>query len=507
MSPRRVARVLGLAVTATMLAGPAVAAHAVTTERVSVDTAGGDPNGVSATPSVSADGRFVAFASHATDIAAPAFGGVFLRDRRSGTSVRVDVDPRGGGQPSVSDDGRYVAYIAEVGPFPGSPTHVFVRDVLGGTTTPVDVALGGGLGAGGTPRISMSGDGRHVAFVSDAPDLVPGDRNDQPDVFVRDLDRGTTVRANVDAAGGDSGYGDFGSGLFGDATNVLSRDGRHVVFKSASSDLVAGDADDQDDIFVRDLVTGVTRLVSDAPQVAVVRNPAISPDGRRVAYTNAQFGRIYGGDVLVRDLATGGTVQANVATQTVGSFSFSAASFSADGRLVAFDSSSSNSDIGDNTPFASNVFVRDLAAGTTTRVSVDATGGAPDGSSFDPAMSADGRSVAFVSSAPDLVPGDANGLRDVFVADLSPRNARTRLVALGELIRSFALPRGVTLGLTATVRVALAALDRGHPKVSCVVLGAVAAQTRALRGRRLTPAQAARVLEEVAGIRTLLGCR
>ena len=87
-----------------------------------------------------------------------------------------------------------------------------MRDVVAGTTTPGDVTPGGGLGNGGTPRISLGPDGRHVAFVSDAPDLVPGDGNDQPDVFVRDLDRGTTVRANVDAAGGDSGYGDSAPG-------------------------------------------------------------------------------------------------------------------------------------------------------------------------------------------------------------------------------------------------------------------------------------------------------
>jgi Tol biopolymer transport system component len=366
-----------------------------------------------------------------------------------------------------------------------------VRDVVAGTTTPVDVTPAGRLGNDGTSRLSLSGDGRHVAFFSAASDLVPADHNDQPDVFVRDLDAGRTVRANVEPRAGTAARRSFSSFLFADSPDVLSDDGRYVVFLSAASDLVGGDLDsDQDDVFVRDLVAGVTRLVSDAPQVAVVLNPAISPNGRRAAYTNAQFGLIRGGDLLVRDLQTGATVQANVGTGTVGSFNFSTASFSADARYVAFDSSPSNSDVGDNTPFMSNIFVRDLDGGTTRRVSVDASGGETDGSNFDPAMSADGLSVAFVSGSTDLVPGDRNGLRDVFIADLGTRDARARLVSLGGFIEGLGLAKGTETSLLAKVRSALASLDRHATAAACGELRALVNHARAQRGKQLTAAQA-----------------
>ena len=500
--------VTGLAVTGALLAPSGAMGQSVTTERVSADAAGGDANGPSGSPSSSADGRFVAFSSQASDIAGggPTFDDVFLRDRMAATTRLVNVHtPVAAGNPTVSDDGRYVAYAARLGS-PDGPTHVFVRDLVR-TTTPVDFALGDTPpNADALGEVSISGDGRHVAFTSFASNLVPGDGNGQPDVFVRDLDAGTTVRANVDMAGGDSGFADFGGRLFADSPDVLSADGRYVVFESAAPDLAPGDNDDQHDIFVRDLVAGVTRLVSDAPQVAVVVNPTISSDGRRVAYGNLPFGFLRGGDVLVRDLASGVTVQANVGTGDPASFSFSTPSLSADGRYVAFDSTPVNRDAGDNTPVDSNVFVRDLDARTTTRVSVDAAGGDPDGSSFDPAISAGGRSVAYVSGATDLVGGDGNGLRDVFVADLGPGDARARLVALGELIEAFALPKGIANGFTAKVQSALAAVDRHATAAACGELRALLNHARAQRGKQVTPAQAGEIVARTSGIRAALGC-
>ncbi len=492
-----------------LLAAGAAEAQLPATSRVSVDAVGADANGASESPSVSADGRFVAFASGASDIAGgdPADGDIFLRDRAAGTTTLVNPDHPGAGQPSVSDDGRYVAYQSQDGG--QGPSHVFVRDVVAGATALVDVAPGGGPANGGVSGVSISGDGRHVAFESDASNLVPGDENDQPDVFVRDLDAGTTVRANVAVGGGDSGFADFGGGLYSDSPDVLSADGRYVVFDSAFP-LVQGDNEPpffDHDVFVRDVVAGVTTLVSDAPEVAVVLSPSISSDGRRVAYVNAQFGFIRGGDLLVRDLATGSTVKANVETGEPASFSFSTPSLSGDGRYVAFDSDPTNQDAGDNTPLDGNVFVRDLLTNTTTRVSLDAAGGEPNGSSFDPAISGDGRTVAYVSGASDLVAADGNGLRDVFAADLGPGSVRDELVALAQRIEGFGLPRGTENGLTSKVRAALAALDRAKDAAACGSLGALANHARALRGRRLTPAQADGIVVEVGRIRQLLGCR
>jgi Tol biopolymer transport system component len=496
-----------LAATGGLLDLAAAQAQPISTSRVSVDAVGGNANGPSDSPSVSTDGRFVAFGSLASDIAGgdPADGGVFVRDRAAAETTLVNVDTPGAGGPTVSDDGRYVAYLSDVGTADG-PTHVFVRDLEADATTLVDVGLDGGPANNGSFRVSISGDGRHVAFVSDASDLVAGDGNSQADVFVRDLDAGTTVRANVDAGGGDSGFAEFGSRLFSDSPDVLSTDGRFVVFVSPASDLVAGDSDDQDDVFVRDLAAGVTTLVSDAPEVAVVLNPTVSGDGRRVAYTNAQFGFIRGGDVLVRDLVSGATITANLETGDPDSFSFSTASFSADGRYVAFESTPVNQDAGDNTPVDSNIFVRDLQAGTTLRVSLNIAGGEPNGSSFDPAISADGQALAYVSGASDLVVGDGNGLRDVFVADLVPGGARDQLVGLGELIDALGLPEGTRNSLTAKVRAAIAALDRGNTPASCSSLRALVNQARAQSGKELTPGQADQIISHASRVRALLGC-
>lgn len=158
----------------------------------------------------------------------------------------------------------------------------------------------------------------------------------------------------------------------------------------------------------------MTILASDVPH-EVVFAPSISANGRKVAYLNAPFGLITGGDVLVRDLESGTTTKANVETGKPSSFSFFAPSFSANGRLIAFESSQFN-ELPDNTPVEGIAYVRDLVAGTTTRVSIDSAGGELNGASFMPELSGDGRWVAFVSIASDLVTGDTNQLRDIFAA-------------------------------------------------------------------------------------------
>ena len=241
--------------------GRAAHAQSGTTSRVSVDAGGGDANGASESPSVSADGRYIAFVRRHRPAAGghPEFGDVFLRDRVAGTTTLVNAD-----MPAS----RPSATTAATSPFwrvgaPDGPTHAFVGP-RGGHHDP----------GGRRPRrypgqreqrpSSISGDGRQVAFESFASNLVPGDGNGQPDVFVRDLDTGAIVRANVDTAGGDSGFAEFEEAV-ADSPDVLSDDGRHVVFKSASLDLVPGDDDGfASDVFVRDLVEGVTTLASDA---------------------------------------------------------------------------------------------------------------------------------------------------------------------------------------------------------------------------------------------------
>jgi Tol biopolymer transport system component len=521
----RPARFLSTTIVALVAGGyvgvePAEAGPARTT-RVSVDINGGDANGVSGSPSISGDGRYVAFESAATDIApgdVPDDVDVFVRDRAMGTSTPVCVDAGGGvpnggcASPSISADGRYVAFASNAsdlvaGDVDDPFTDIFVRDLVTEVTERVSVTTAGDAADGSSDRPSISGDGRVVAFNSNAPNLGTVELGGPRNVIVRDLVAGITVQANIDAAGGAPLTGaEIGVRLFSDSPNALSDDGRFVVFESAAPDLVAGDITNVHDIFVRDLFAGVTTLVSDAPEVKVVMNATISGDGRLVAFTNADFGLIRGGDVLVRNLVTGETTQANVGTGDPASFSFSTPSFSRDGRHLAFDSTPVNMAAGENTPLDSNIFVRDLEGRTTRRVSLTADGGAPNGSSFDPALSSDGRAVAYVSGASDLVVEDGNGLRDVFVADLDVPTVRERLVALGDLIASFELQHGIADSLTAKVHAALAGLDRGNIAGACGTLDALANEVRAQAGMALTQSQSEQVIAEVGHIRDLLVC-
>jgi Tol biopolymer transport system component len=230
-----------------------------TTVRASLDTGGGDPNGGSYEPTLSADGRYVAFHSFASDLAAGdgnAASDVFVRDLIAGTTVRASVDSGGGDpnsasfSPSISADGRYVAFhsfASDLVAGDGNADYdIFVRDLVARTTVRASLDTGGGDPNGGSLYPAISADGRYVAFHSYASDLVPRDGNGLLDVFVRDLGAATTVRASVDTAGGDPNADSFfyGHGL------SISADGRYVTFSSYAGDLVPGRGDRGVDVFV-----------------------------------------------------------------------------------------------------------------------------------------------------------------------------------------------------------------------------------------------------------------
>jgi Tol biopolymer transport system component len=277
--------------------------------------------------------------------------------------------------PGISADGRYVVFSSAASDLVANDTNglpdIFVRDMQAGTTTLVSVNRAGtdsGNGFGGYPSISANG--RFVAFVGSATDLVAGDTNGKYDVFVRDLQTGTTTLVSVNQAG--TGGGDKDS-LY----TSISADGRYVAFASFADDLAANDSNGSYDVFVRDRTLGTTTLVSvNAAGTASASGNSVSP------------------------------------------------SISADGRLVAFHSTAEDL-VGNDANGFSDVFVRDLDAGVTTLVSVDRGGTASgDESSSGPAISANGRFVAFASEATDLVVkdvADTNGLFDVFVRDLTKK--------------------------------------------------------------------------------------
>jgi Tol biopolymer transport system component len=356
---------------ATLMGAPgALPAPGITT-RVSVDSSGAQGNGESDFPAISADGRFVAFHSAATNLVAGDTNGFF---------------------------------------------DVFVHDRQTGITTMVSVDSSGSQGNGLSAFPAISADGRFVAFHSIASNLVPADTNADLDVFVHDRQTGITTRVSVDSSGA---QGNNTSGL-----PIISADGRFVAFQSFASNLVAGDTNLTGDVFVHDRETGVTTRVSVDSSGAQGNEesemPSISADGRFVAFHSLGSNLVAGDtngffDVFLHDRETGVTSRVSVDSSGLqgdnGSYN---PSISADGRFVAFESDATNFVAGDSN-FTTDVFVYEQATGGTERVSVNSSGADGNDGSILPAISAHGGLVAFESFASNLVAGDTNRSPDVFV--------------------------------------------------------------------------------------------
>jgi uncharacterized repeat protein (TIGR01451 family) len=311
------------------------------TERVSVASDGSQRAGPSADPSISADGRFVVFSS----------GGIFVHDRQTGATELVSVtsggSPASGTTPEISPDGRFVAFASQGSLLPGVDCFVtvnncvFVRDRGTGITELVarDAFL---------PVISA--DGRFVGF-----------HNVDGGLFVRDRQTGATERVDV------SSTGEPGGGFLGG----LSADGRYVVFRSASGNLVPNDTNGENDVFVRDRQAGTTERVS------------VASDGSQ---------------------ANGSSLPDR------------SGSVSGDGRFILFLSNAPNLVLGDSNG-AEDVFVHDRETRVTERVSVSITGNeGNDHSGGGQVISADAEVIAFGSRASNLIPEDTNGFPDILVA-------------------------------------------------------------------------------------------
>lgn len=381
-------------------AGPsALAADAV--ERISVTSAEGQANGGSGDASVSGDGRFVLFKSNAENLGyvngALQF---FVRDRVAGTTRAVTLTSQDPAPYSVSD-----------------------------------------------PVISRNG--RFVLFQSSAPDLVPADTNGALDVFVHDLVAGTTVRASTQNGGKEIKGSSF--------TRVISADGRFAVFLSRT--LHRGSF--YDGIFVRDLLNGTVRHVTESSAGMSPANggsdvSSISGNGRFVGFWSESTNLVVNDmnsrrDAFVWDRKTRKSTLVSVATGGApGDRESEHPHVSDNGRFVAFGSKATNLVPGD-TNGATDAFVRDTKAGTTTRISMAADGSQANGGTYPTGISADGRYVLLISTATNLVPGDTNDWPDVFLYDraykrltrvtpdapkraLSDPNDETRISADGRVV-------------------------------------------------------------------------
>lgn len=412
----------------------AAASAAQQTTRVSVSDAGLQVVGNSESPALSAAGRFVAFYSQAPGLVpadANTLDDVFVRDRLLGTTTRVSVTTAGvagngdSDFPDISADGRYVAFrssATNLDPDEANNSQdVFVHDRLLGTTTLASrFSNGGGAPFGISSYPSISADGRYVAFESTAT-LDPADNNGKTDIYLHDLALGLTERASVNNVAYPND--DLSGSSFGAS---VSGDGRFVAFASDAANAVAGDTNNRRDVFVRDRLVGGTSRVSVATGGAQAGdssdNPCISPDGTWVAFDSLASNLVAGDtngqrDVFLHNRLTGETTRVSVDSAGVqANFPSSQAAVSDDGRFVTFKSDASNLVPGD-TNGGSDVFRHDRLTGQTVRISVPTGGAQADEASGEPAISADGALVAFDSTAADLVPGDTNDRRDVFVHD------------------------------------------------------------------------------------------
>jgi len=436
------------------------------TTRVSIASDGAQGNGKSDSPASSADGRYVVFSSEAGNLVSNDSNNVydvFVHDRETRQTIRVSVSSSGGQGngpsfgASISADGRYVAFKSYASNLVSGDTNnagdVFVRDrdvdedgifdEPGQVSTArISVDSNGAQGNELSIKPAISADGRYVAFESWASNLVTGDTNGQEDVFVHDRQTGQTVRVSVASDGAQAN----------DQSDLpaISADGRYVTFASEASNLASGDnnnvcdtdndgvyTDNCPDVFVRDRDADGDGIFDEPGQVSTVRVSvtsdgsqtangwsavsSLSSDGNVVAFESRASDLVSGDtngvyDIFVRDRQAGVTSRVSVASDGAqGNAASQSPSLSADGRYVAFVSQASL--VSDDTNGMSDIYLHDRQTGQTVRVSIASDGTPGNGNSQGAALSADGGYVAFSSSSDNLISSDTNGMEDVFVHD------------------------------------------------------------------------------------------
>jgi Tol biopolymer transport system component len=427
-------RILGLLAVATL----SVLTRAQETQRINLSYAGNQLSADSGGPVMTPDAHYILFSTAASDVVAGDTNGVsdvFIYDRLSGTTERISVGT--GGTESNGDsngqwmsaDGRFVVFASVGDNLVSGDTNqwkdVFVRDRLLGTTERVSVASDGTEADGESFACAISADGRFVSFSSWADNLVSGDTNGYYDVFVHDRQAGTTIRVDVASDGTQADEPSFETSISGD--------GRYVAFASWATNLGQINQNGQwgYDVFVHDCWTGATRCVSaDASNHGGDGDsqfPRISDDGRYIAYQTyarnllPQYGAS-AGQILVYETATGATTIASLNSSgqpgTSGWMNVRP-TLSPDGRYIAFGSHARNfSQTYAN--FNGGVYVRDRLLGTVERMSVDSNGVQSDDGAEEGCVSADGRYASFASRSTNLVPGDTNGFTDIFLRDRAP---------------------------------------------------------------------------------------
>jgi Tol biopolymer transport system component len=402
--------------------------QAGTTQAVSLrDGVNVTGNDNSYSPVISPDGRYAVFESIATDLVPnePAGANLFLRDLQAKRTFLLGpgaAGAEGGNDAAFSGNSQFVTYTSD--------RQVYVRNLSAGTTALVSVNKNGtGPGLGTSQEPTISADGRYVAFTSIAQDLVPNFVNafSTDNLFLRDMQNGTTTVLTHD--------GDIGGN--GDSINPhLSDNGRTLVFESTAYNLGLNDTNTNlNDILAYDLPSGSLSLVSanaggTGSGDSSSFQPVVSADGRYVAFeslandlTTNTGGNGTNKNVFVRDLQTGTTTLVSINSAHTGSGNNESGlpSISADGRMIAFESRSTDlvpDFVKQNGGIDFDIYLYDQQAGTVSLLSSDYRNpaGSGNGSSLYPVISADGRYVIFHSTASNLDPRDTGPETDVFVS-------------------------------------------------------------------------------------------
>lgn len=439
-APRRAVRVPrcrtavagGIATVVLGMASPTPAGGGAT-QRASLSSSGQQGSGNSLFPSISADGRHVVFSSAAALVPEDTNGiaDIYVRDRATEVTSRVSVSSTGvesngfSDAPWISGDGRFVAFSSFASNLVHGDTNrvgdIFVHDRETGATERVSISSNGTEADNHNYFPVISVQGQVVAWQSDASNLIEGDTNGRADVYAHDLHTGKTTLISATPSGS--------PGNFSSYKPSISADGRRIAFVSEATDLVPEDTFSIPQIFVHDRVRGETTIVSTAASGDVGNglsfSASLSADGGFVAFetwaTNFVPGDTNGAnDVMVKNLTTGDIVRASVSSNGKQGLAHSVLpSLSSHGRFVAFTSYAPDL-VPADTNFMSDIFVRDVEASSTTRVSISTYGEEGDGHSDMSAISADGRFVAFHSWASNLAPGDTNLSLDAFVHDRVP---------------------------------------------------------------------------------------
>lgn len=290
---------------------------------------------------------------------------------------------------------------------------IYLRDLQTRTVTLVSKTALGQAGNGPSTYATISSDGKRIAYQSLASNLVASDSNSKSDVFLHDREAGTTVRVSLNASNVE--------GNDDSSFPALNFDGSLVAFVS-KADLTRVGTGGIQNLFLRKMNGSATRLLSPGTGTGAndhVYNPVMTNDSRYIAYSSAASNLVTGdsngfSDIFLYDRSTGLTERITLDSagqQTNGQSAMP--SISDNGNLIAFESKASNLISGDSNGLR-DLFVRNRLARTTTRVSVDANGAQPNGISYHATLTRDGSRVAFASQANNLVFGDTNNVADVF---------------------------------------------------------------------------------------------